>query len=163
MIARCLQERLAIPWLVMGVDDLIEAMPQHGIADGSLLRFGDSGQVETGPNWQSLEASWYIGIAAIAASGTGVIVDEVFLGAAESQETLRTFFTGLEVVWVGVLCDAQMVAARETLRPERITSMAESQALIVHTGVDFDITVDTSESTPEECAATIISSLSGVE
>ena len=31
-------------------------------------------------------ASWYIGIAAIVASGTGVIVDEVFLRGGESHE-----------------------------------------------------------------------------
>ena len=161
-IARCLQRRLATPWLVMGVDDLIAAMPEQGITDGSLLRFGESGQVEIGPEWRRLEAAWYAGLSAMAASGVGVILDEVFLGGAESQKRMRAFLGGLEVLWVGVLCPGQLAAAREILRPERVTGMAESQALIVHKGVDYDVTVDTSDSTPEECVATIISSLSGV-
>ena len=146
----------------MGVDDLIAAMPEQGITDGSLLRFGESGQVEIGPGWRRLEAAWYAGLSAMAASGVGVILDEVFLGGAESQKRMRAFLGGLEVLWVGVLCPGQLAAAREILRPERVTGMAESQALIVHKGVDYDVTVDTSDSTPEECAETIISSLSGV-
>lgn len=161
-IARCLQNGLTSPWLVIGVDGLINAMPQDRIADGSLLRLGEHGEVEIGPGWRQLEGSWYIGIAAMAASGTGVILDEVFLGGARSQERLRATLGGLEVLWVGVLCDGHMAASREASRADRVPGMAESQALVVHEGVDYDVVVDTGNTTPEECAAAIISRLSSV-
>ena len=74
-IARCLQSMLTAPWLLLGIDDLTRAVPDKGIDDGTLLHVSETGQVEVGPGWGSLEASWYGGIAAIAASGTGVIVD----------------------------------------------------------------------------------------
>jgi chloramphenicol 3-O phosphotransferase len=159
-IARCLQEKLSTPWLVFGVDDLVEAIPQDGIEDGSLLRFGASGQVEVGPGWRDLERSWLVGLGAIGASGTGVIFDDVFLDGARQQERLRVALGGLEVFWVGVLCDAKVAAAREALRPGRVPGMAESQAQVVHDGVEYDMVVDTADTSPEECAAMIVSAMS---
>ena len=85
---------LTAPWLLLGIDDLTRAIPDKGIDDGTLLHIGETGQVEVGPGWRDLEASWYIGIGAIVASGTGVIVDEVFLDGGAGQERLRTALNG---------------------------------------------------------------------
>lgn len=151
---------VVVSWLLFGVDDLVEAIPQEGIADGSLLHFGNHGEVEIGPGWRDLERSWYVGLAAIAASGTGVILDEVFLEGARQQERLRGVLGGLEVLWIGVMCDGRVAATREALRPDRVPGMAESQAQAVHDGVEYDVVVDTEDKTPEECTATIISRMS---
>jgi len=132
-------------------------MPNEGLEDGSLLHIGKTGQVDVGPRWRDLEASWYLGIAAIATGGTGVIVDEVFLGGRRSQERLRTAFGGLGVLWVGVKCDREVARAREALRQDRVPRMAESQAAVVHEGVEYDMTVDTSHASPGSCAADILS------
>jgi chloramphenicol 3-O phosphotransferase len=150
---------LTTPWLLLGIDDLIRAMPNEGLEDGSLLHIGETGQVDVGPGWNELESSWYIGLAAIVASGTGVIVDEVFLGGRTSQERLRVAFDGLGVLWVGVKCDGEVATAREALRPDRVAGMAESQAAVVHEGVLYDMTVDTSHASPESCAAMIVSNM----
>ena len=159
-VARSLQATLTTPWLLLGIDDLIRAMPNTGIEDGSLLHIGETGQVHVGPGWQELEASWYCGVAAIVATGTGVIVDEVFLGGGKSQERLREAFRGLGVLWVGVKCDRDIARSREFLRPDRIPGMAELQAAVVHEGVVYDMTVDTSHASPESCAAEIVSRMS---
>jgi chloramphenicol 3-O phosphotransferase len=159
-IARCLQSMLTTPWLLLGIDDLIRAMPDQGIEDGSLLRIDETGQVELGPGWRDLEESWYMGVAAIAASGTGIIVDEVFLDGGRNQERLRTVFGPLSVLWVGVKCDRDVAKAREALRPDRVTGLAESQATIVHEGVDYDLIVDTSHTSSESCAARILAQAS---
>lgn len=154
-IARSLQSILTTPWLLLGIDDLIRAIPDDGIDDGTLLHISQSGLVEVGPGWRSLESSWYGGIASIAADGTGVIVDEVFLGGGTSQERLRAALRGLAVLWVGVTCDLEVAKAREALRPDRVAGQAESQADLVHRGVAYDLTVDTSHATSESCAARI--------
>jgi chloramphenicol 3-O phosphotransferase len=155
-IARSLQSMLTTPWLLLGIDDLIRAMPDRGIEDGSLLHIGETGQVEVGPEWRDLEASWYVGVAGIAASGIGVIVDEVFLDGGRNQERLRTVFGRLSVLWVGVMCDREVARAREALRPDRVAGMAESQAAVVHEGVAYDLIVDTSHTSSESCAARIL-------
>jgi chloramphenicol 3-O phosphotransferase len=156
-IARSLQAALTTTWLVLGVDDLIRAMPNEGLEDGSLLRIGDTGQVDVGPGWRHLESSWHLGIAAMASSGTGVILDEVFLGGSKSQVRLRGALVGLDVLWVGVKCNPDVARAREALRPDRVAGMADAQAAVVHEGVAYDITVDTSRASPDSCAAEIIS------
>jgi chloramphenicol 3-O phosphotransferase len=148
---------LPAPWLLLGIDDLIRSMPDEGLEDGSLLRIGETGQVDVGPGWRQLEASWYVGVAAMVANGTGVIMDEVFLGGRKSQERLRAAFGGLGVLWVGVKCDLEVARAREALRPDRVTGMAATQAGVVHKGVTYNLSVDTSHASPESCAAMILS------
>ena len=151
---------LAAPWLLLGIDDLTRAVPDKGIEDGTLLHIGETGQVEVGPGWRNLEASWYMGIGAIVASGTGVIVDEVFLDGGAGQERLRTALSGLDVLWVGVTCDLDVARAREVLRPDRVPGQAESQATVVHEDVTYDLVVDTSSATSESCAAEVLEWLS---
>ena len=68
----------------------------------------------------------------MARCGTGVIVDEVFVGGGRSQQRLRAALSGSDVLWVGVHCSGQVAAARERGRPDRIPGMAESQAEVVH-------------------------------
>jgi chloramphenicol 3-O phosphotransferase len=159
-LARSLQAIFAASWLLLGIDDLIRAMPNQGLEDGSLLHIGENGRVHLGPGWRDLEASWYRGVAAIVASGPGVIFDEVFLDGRKTQERLRESFGGLGVLWVGVKCDREIARAREALRPDRIPGMAESQAALVHEGVVYDMTVDTSHASPESCAAEVLSRMS---
>ena len=127
-----------------------------------MLHVGETGEVEVGPGWRALEVSWYMGVAAIVASGTGVIVDEIFLDGGGGQERLRTAFGGLEVLWVGVKCDPAVTRAREALRPDRVAGMAESQAAIVHEDVVYDVIVDTSRASSESCAARILAQASTV-
>jgi chloramphenicol 3-O phosphotransferase len=146
--------------LLLGIDDLIRAMPNEGLEDGSLLQIRETGEVQLGPGWLDVEASWYIGIAAVVASGTGVIVDDVFLSGGKSQARLRAAFRGLGVLWVGVECDREIARAREALRSDRVPGMAEFQAAVVHEGVVYDMTVDTSHVSPESCAAEILSRMS---
>lgn len=156
-LGRTLQGMLPRPWLLIGIDDLIRAMPDE---DGTLLHISASGQVDVGPGWRGLEASWYRGVAAVAGSGTGVIVDEVLLGGRAGQERLQAAFTEFEVLWVGVLCDREVTRAREVQRSDRIPGMAEKQAAVVHEGVTYNLTVDTSHATPASCAAMVLSRVS---
>ena len=152
-IGRCLQELLPVPWLMLGVDDLIAAMPAR--SDDSVIMFAPDGTISVGPAFRQLEAGWYDGIAAIARAGVGVIVDEVFLGGGTSQDRLRRALGGLHVLWVGVRCDPHVAAAREAGRPARVTGMATAQAGVVHQGVLYDLEVNTTSSSALECAQQI--------
>jgi chloramphenicol 3-O phosphotransferase len=159
-IGRCLQSMLSTPWLLLGIDDLTRAVPDKGIDDGTLLHVRATGQVEVGPGWRRLEGSWYVGIATIAASGTGVIVDEVFLDGGAGQQRLRAALSSLQVLWIGVTCDRDIARAREVLRPDRVVGQADSQAPVVHEDVEYDLVVDTSRATSESCAAMILERVS---
>jgi chloramphenicol 3-O phosphotransferase len=157
-IARCLQAVLPDPWLVFGVDTLIEAMPgPSGTAAG--IEYGAGGEVVVGPEFRAPEAAWIAGIAAMARAGARIIVDEVFVGQAASQQRWRAALGTLPVLWVGVRCDSAVAAAREIARGNRIPGMAASQAEAVHQGVVYDLEVDTTHTEALDCARAIAARL----
>lgn len=152
-IGRCLQNVLPRPWLLLGVDDLINAAPS------SLISYGPHGEVVFSDQWRALETAWSRGVASMARAGAGVILDDVFLDGAVSQQRTSEYLKGLEVLWVGVQCAPEVAAARERVRGDRPTGMAAAQAEAVHRGVTYDLIVDSSTSSPEECARRITTHL----
>ncbi len=158
-IARCLQSVLPDPWLTFGVDALIQAMPASMTGSDAGVRLDPDGKVIVGPEFRSLEAAWIEGVAATARAGAGVIVDEVFLGGAVSQQRWQKALAGLDVLWVGVRCQGTVAASREVARGDRVTGMAASQAEVVHQGVVYDLEVDTTHAEPMECARVIAARL----
>jgi chloramphenicol 3-O phosphotransferase len=91
-IGRSLQELLPQPWLLLGVDDLIDVAPS------SLVSYGPQGEVVLGDQWRALEAAWSRGVAAMARAGAGVIIDDIFLDVAVSQQRTSDYLEGLEVL-----------------------------------------------------------------
>lgn len=160
-IVRCLQAILPDPWLRLGVDDLIDALPPalKNADDG--VQFGGQGRVEIGEGFRAAEIAWTTGIAAMARAGARVIIDDAFLGGASSQERTRALLNGLDVLWVGVRCDAAVAAGREIARGDRVSGMAASQAELVHEGVGYDLEVDTTRSEAIDCARAIAAHLLG--
>ena len=152
-IGRCLQNVLPRPWLLLGVDDLINSAPS------SLISYGAQGEVVFGDQWRALETAWSRGVASMARAGAGVIIDDVFLDGAVSQQRTSEYLEGLEVLWVGVRCAPDVAAARERAREDRPAGMAAAQAEAVHRGVVYDLVVDSSTSSPEECARRIATHL----
>lgn len=153
-IARCLQAVLPDPWLAFGTDTLVDAMPAS-MRGSEGIEFAPDGGVSVGPEFRTLEAAWIEGIATMARAGARVIVDEVFLGGAASQQRWRKSLGDLGVLWVGVRCDSTVAAGRETARGDRVTGMAASQAEVVHDGVLYDMEVDTTNTESLDCARAI--------
>lgn len=157
-LAGHIQRLLPGPWLAVGIDDLLAALP--GGRDPStrvgaqppLLAIDPSGRVGVGPDFRRYEAAWYAGIAAAARRSVGVVVDDVFLDGGTSQARVAAALVGLDVLWVGVRCAPEMAARREATRPDRVAGMAESQALAVHRGVRYDLEVDTTTTAAADCA-----------
>ncbi|MFF4653109.1 chloramphenicol phosphotransferase CPT [Streptomyces sp. NPDC001380] len=154
-IARCLQAVLPDPWLALGVDALVEAVPASVRASDAGIGFAPDGQVVVGPEFRMLEAAWIEGVAAMARAGARIIVDEVFLGGPDSQERWRKALGDLRVLWVGVRCDGAVAAGREVARGDRVVGMAASQADAVHRGMVYDLEVDTAHAESMECARAI--------
>jgi chloramphenicol 3-O phosphotransferase len=173
-VGRCLQKLLGPTWMMLGVDDLIRALPGGDEVDGlieaqrddgepvgtpGLIQFGADGSVTAGEDFRRAEAAWYAALAAIGRCKTGLIVDEIFMGGRSSQERLATALSPLTVLWVGVRCDPEIAAARERGREGRVVGMARLQAERVHDGVVYDLVVDTTSTSAINCAKVIASQL----
>lgn len=170
-LAVALQDVVDGTWLIFGIDTLISAIPlklldlhedatigarprQHEVREGG-ISFDADGEITVGTEFQRLEAAWLKGLASIAATGTRLILDEVFLDGAQSQARLRQSLAGRNVAWVGVMCDADVAARRERDRGDRVVGGFERQAKRVHEGVHYDLVVDTSSQPPDEIAQQI--------
>lgn len=158
-IARCLQAILPDPWLSLSIDTLVDAMPGAGVG----IEFASDGDVLVGPEFRRLEAAWMTGMAAIAGTGVGIIIDDVFLGGATSQQRWKDAFAGMDVLWVGVRCEAKVAADREAARGDRVTGMAALQADAAHNGVTYDLEVDTTHTDSMDCARTIAAAVTGCQ
>ncbi|NXY98596.1 chloramphenicol phosphotransferase CPT [Streptomyces sp. BR123] len=154
-IVRCLQAVLPVPWLAAAIDSLIDAMPASLQGSASGFDVAADGTVGIGAEFRTLEAAWREGVAAMARAGARVIVDDVFLGGAESQQRWQRALGGLDVLWVGVRCASEVAAGREIARGDRALGMAASQADAVHRGVVYDLEVDTTHTESLECARAI--------
>ena len=154
-IARCLQAVLPDPWLAFGADGLVQAMPASLQTSDAGIEVAADGGVGVGPEFRALEAAWMEGTAAMARAGARVILDEVFLGGAASQQRWQKALGGLNVLWVAVRCDSAVAAGREIAREDRIQGMAVSQAELVHRGVVYDLEVDTTHTEALVCAQSI--------
>jgi chloramphenicol 3-O phosphotransferase len=158
-IARCLQSLLPEPWLIIGVDDLISAVPPAMLESEDGLTFTSDGDVIVGPGYWKLEAAWSQGVAAMARAGTGVILDQVFLKGVVAQRRWSVVLDGLQVVWVGVRCDQLVAAVREANRGDRVRGMAAKQASLVHQGMVYDLEVDTTHTSSEDSARFILNQI----
>jgi chloramphenicol 3-O phosphotransferase len=154
-IARCLQAVLPDPWLALGVDTLLRAMPASLHASAAGIEIASDGAVTVGAEFRTLEAAWIDGIAGMVRAGARVVIDEVFLGGTASQQRWQQAFDGLRVLWVGVRCETAVAAGREIARGDRVAGMAAAQADVVHQGVVYDLEVDTTHTESLECARLI--------
>ncbi|WP_090758882.1 chloramphenicol phosphotransferase CPT [Nonomuraea maritima] len=154
-IVRHLQEVLPEPWLAFGVDSFVDALPLSMQESDAGIAFAPDGGITVGPVFRTLEAAWMKGLTATVRAGAPVIIDDVFLGGAASQQRWQRALDGLDVLWVGVTCDPATAAGREKARGDRVVGMAESQAKIVHEGVRYDLVVDTTHTESLTCARTV--------
>lgn len=154
-IVRRLQDLAAEPWLATSIDDFVDSLPTALRQSAGGFGVTASGAVQVGNVFMRLQSAWMAGIGATARAGARVIVDDVFLGGAASQDRWRAALSDLHVAWVGVHCDPIVAGRREAARPDRSSGMAALQATAVHEGVVYDVAVDTSDADVEACARAV--------
>lgn len=183
-IVRCLQAELPDQWLAFGADSLIDAMPARMQTSDGGIEISADGQVGIGADFRALEQAWAQGVVAMARAGARIIIDDIFLGGAASQQRWQNILDGhdsndgqggqggndgqdgvdgvgaLDVLWVGVRCDSTVAAGREVARGDRVRGMAAAQAHLVHEGVHYDLEVDTTHTESLTCARTIAAHIS---
>jgi chloramphenicol 3-O phosphotransferase len=159
-IARALQAITTAPFLHVEMDAFLGMLPASmlghpdGIVfeamqqDGSPMVIIRNGEVA-----RRCFRGMRHAIAAMAAEGNNMIVDEVMLGEQMAEYTALLAPFDLRVV--GVFAPLAVLEARERQRGDRMPGLARWQYDRVHAGMRYDIEVDTSTATPEQCAMVI--------
>lgn len=161
-LARSLQDVLDGYWLRFGVDALIDAAPAKLLGAGG-LHLDDDGSVSVGADFVEVERQWRFGIAAMAAAGAHILVEDNFVSGPVAQERWQEALRGIEVGWVGVRCAPHIASAREVGRGDRTAGMAARQADSVHRGITYDLFVDTGISGPDDVAHVVRAHFCGEE
>jgi chloramphenicol 3-O phosphotransferase len=163
-LARALQTLLPAPYLLVGIDTVVFALPRRYLnpplwnevfrytwpPDGSPQGL----RIDAGPLGHQLITGLHQAIAALARAGNNLVVDHVLLERAWVQECAEVL-ADLPALFVGVICPLEVVEQRERDRQDRTLGQARAQFERVHAHGIYDLTVDTSQMSPEACAALI--------
>ena len=163
-LTRALQAHLDGPWLGVGIDTVVFALPKAylnlpGWAEVFRYVSAEPGshapfRIETGELGPRRVEGMHRMVASLADAGLSVIVDHVLL-EPEWLPDRAARLAGHEVLFVGVRCPLEVVVAREAARKDRTIGQAAAQFDLVHRAGGYDIEVDTSVLTAENAADAI--------
>ncbi len=107
-------------------------------------------------------ANFHAALPILAASRFPVVVDHVFELHAWFEDCGKAL-KSKRIYFVGVRCPAAILEERERARGDRKPGLARSQFDRVHEGKPYELEVDTSIRSPDECAAAILKFVEGAE
>jgi chloramphenicol 3-O phosphotransferase len=163
--ARALQAIAARPFLHVAMDAFLDMVPEKlfGEPDGLVFEtVQDEGQddgrpcivIRPGPVVEQAMRGMRHAVAAMAAQGNNLIVDEVMIDATKATE-YRALLAPFDVRFVGLFAPLAVLEARERARGDRAIGLARWQFGRVHQGISYDLEIDTALVTPLESARMI--------
>ncbi|MBD1556388.1 AAA family ATPase [Vibrio sp. S9_S30] len=166
-IAKALQDMLDVPYLLIGIDTFISLMPDKTNKLGDIPEPAEgfywetqhtSGEsmyrVRKGRYGEQVNDAYRTTVKHLADSGLKVIVDEIADGNQE-VEIWRALLEKHRCFYVGIKCSEAVLDQREWARGDRKVGSAREQMQRVHRGVNYDLVIDTTSASPQECALMI--------
>jgi chloramphenicol 3-O phosphotransferase len=156
-IVKALQTALDEPYLDAGLDRFIWMLPKRYLErplwDDVLGRSSQAGRMG-----HRLVRGMHRAILALSKAGSNVIADHVLVEPGWLEECIH-MFGEMQAYLIGVRCPLEVLEQRERARRDRTLGQAKLQYEVVHAHTVYDVEVDTSISSPEECAQQIIERL----
>ncbi len=156
-IIRLLQQRLEPPYLDMGIDRFIFMLPKAYL-DRPLWDDVLGKADHAGATGRLLVSGMHHAIAAVATSGLNVLADHVLVEQSWVEECAR-LFSGIRAYLIGLHCPLGVLEERERSRKDRTLGQARVQFPIIHKYAAYDLELDTSRLTAEQCADGIVQRL----
>ena len=163
--ARAIQSLSAVPFLHVAMDAFIDMLPLAMLDHPDGFRFETTSEdglpsvrIRTGPVAARAMRGMRRAIAALAAEGNHLVVDEVMLGEGEARD-YRDLLQNFDLRFVGLFAPLDVVEQRERDRGDRQLGLARWQFDRVHRDIAYDLVADTAAFSPAECAGIICRSL----
>jgi len=160
-VARAFQAIAAAPFLHVAMDSFLDMLPQRLIGEPEGLVFETVRQqgkpctiIRTGPAVERALRGMRHAVAAMAAEGNNLIVDEVMIDATKEQ-AYRAVLSRFDLRFVGLFAPLEVLEARERERGDRDIGLARWQFDQVHRGIAYDLEIDTTRASPAEGARMI--------
>ncbi len=159
--ARALQTITTKPFLHVAMDAFIDMLPKDmfGHPEGLIFETSqDQGQpsiiIKTGPVVERAMRGMRHAVAAMAAQGNNLVVDEVMIGKDKEQE-YRALLSRFQLRMVGLFAPLDLLEDRERERGDREIGLARWQYDHVHRDMIYDLEIDTVATTPLQNARKI--------
>lgn len=152
-IGVALQDALPEPFLLLGVDTFLRMLPRRTFGSGWLMPVPEGGVRPTARMREQVRPPMLTTLAALAPKHD-LIVDDVIPDSQTLEDTIHSL-APFRVLFVRVECALEVAEERERARGDRTTGMARGLAPIVHAHGVYDLTVNSAETSPAECAASI--------
>lgn len=159
--ARALQKLLPEPYLHVQLDAFLAMLPPAMMdhPDGIVFKDETSGGVpaitlEMGPVMDRLLRGSRSAVAALAAEGNNLIVDDIMLRPEDAQY-YRNRLAEYDFAFVGLFAPLTVLEQREKDRGDRHPGLARWQYERIHKGMAYAVEVDTASMTPSEVATHI--------
>lgn len=161
-LARAIQAEARAVFLHAQMDSWLEMMPARTLGTPDGLTFEtieEDGKpaviVHSGAEQERALRGMRHAVAAMAAQGCNMVVDEVIFEPAVANE-YRALLAPYDLHLVGVFAPLDILEAREAARGDRAIGLARWQFERVHRGMTYDLTVDTGAASAEDCARAIV-------
>lgn len=152
-LLEALQNLLPEPYLNAGLDKFIWMMPERYL-DRPLWDDVLGLANQAGQSGHTLAAGMHRAIAVLARSGSNVLADHVLVEPAWLRDCAE-LFSELPAYFIGVRCPLEVLEQREKARRNRTLGQARLQYPLVHAHGLYDLEVDTSLLSPQECALAV--------
>ncbi len=147
--ARELQKITKLPFLHVQGDSFLEMLPPRlfGHPDGIIFKQSGEGagasiEIQMGDAMTRLLSGFRHSVAALAAQGNNLIVDDVMLEASDQAlylDALKQF----DLRFVALHAPLAILEQRERDRKDRLIGLARWQHERVHVGIKYDLEIDT--------------------
>lgn len=154
-LVKALQEALEIPYLRIGIDQVIEMMPEK-------VNNWCGGSAELGFSWKSstdieghplqilqmgsfaqkMPSAMRTISSALVHSGFHLIIDDVAM-EDHSYASWKKALEGVDVLWVGLTAPIDIIEKREKERGDRLVGQARAALPLVHREFIYDLFIDT--------------------
>jgi chloramphenicol 3-O phosphotransferase len=144
-IAKAIQKLSPEPFIHISLDDFTEMFRWDAIENAELRKACHRHSI----------SSLHQSIRILLSGQFPGVIDHVFEQDSWYEDCLSALF-GHDILVVGVRCPLEVVRHREASRGDRRIGLAEWQHPIVHKNRRYDLEVDTSTRSSEDCAAEIL-------
>jgi chloramphenicol 3-O phosphotransferase len=156
-LLKALQKKLSEPYLDMGIDKFIWMLPGRYL-DRPLWDDVLGKALHSGPVGLTLFSGMHHAIAAAASRGNNILADHVFVEKAWVDECAE-LFVDMNAYIIGLQCPLEVLEQREKDRKDRTLGQAKLQYDVIHKYTKYDLELDTSKLTTDECVEQVIERL----
>jgi chloramphenicol 3-O phosphotransferase len=173
-LAKVLQQKLKEPYLNVSLDQYRDSLPDKyrglnsppgttGYDGLNVVPIDSKGgekisSIQFGRYGKKVLHGMRLSSAGLVRHGLNIIIDDILLEASFLDDYLKTF-CDLKLYFIGLFCPLEAVEKREASRIGRFPGTAQSQLEVCHAHGVYDLSLDTSILSPEDCAEKIIDRL----